>query len=57
MPSLEENNLTDEEEMMFNIDGATYFNMLDGMPYQEAAMEARKEFKEISQARLNTNRS
>lgn len=36
-----------EEEIWFNIDGATYFNILDGMSYEEAREEAIKEFKEM----------
>jgi hypothetical protein len=36
-----------EDEIYFNIDGATYFNMLDGMSFEEAQVEAIKEFKEM----------
>ena len=34
-----------------NIDGATFFNMLDGMPYEKAAKEARGEFVEMERER------
>ena len=36
-----------EEEKLFNLDGITFLNMLNGMSYEKAREQAKQEMKEM----------
>ena len=38
-----------QDQIQFDLDGITYFYMLEGLPYEEAAEKARQDIKSESE--------